>query len=89
MIVFKNQEYEDYHMTLFCDSLKQGICVTANKLHFELNFSFLIPVCKYPSCTTHVAVFHKNSVGKLVGVAYHKCLRVALFTKKDVTDSWG
>ena len=66
--------------------MKRDICVTANKLHFKVNF-FLVPVYTCPSCAIHVAVFLKNSVGKLVSVADHKGLRVALPMKRW-TDSW-
>ena len=55
--------------------------MTANKLHFKVNF-FLVPVYTCPSCAIHVAVFLKNSVGKLVSVADHKGLRVALPMKR-------
>lgn len=35
MIVFKIQEYEDNYHIILCESLKQGICVTANNNAFE------------------------------------------------------
>lgn len=54
------------------DSLKQGVCLTADKqCILNCAFPFLYLICTHPSCATHAAVFLKNSVGELVSVADH------------------